>query len=247
MIKFLKEKFFVVLLLSVIFTFSSLFWTSDKVYNQEDLKSVDLGWPINFISQNPAFSLTPPNSWFPKEMSFMTFREYPTSFSFILFFLDVIFSFAVIFAVVFTAFKLYPNSKILYYSFSTNVIVGFIIFGIFLFIFSFMFLIFQEKLKKGVDVPSEVIERKIQDMPFLSGKIEENKIRREIIEAGYCEVSSDCKVVPAKCPFDCFAAVNKNEANRIEDMINNYQSFCIYGCIEIKGVDCVDNRCQILK
>jgi hypothetical protein len=159
MIKFLKERFFTVLLLSVIFTFSSLFWTSDVVYNQEDLNGVELGWPANFVSQNKAFSLTPPESWFPKEIGLGTPTEYPISFSFLPFLFNIVFGFAVIFSIAFVLLNLYPNSRVLSHAFSINAVVGFIIFGVFLFIFSILFLVFQEKLERGVYVPSPIIEK----------------------------------------------------------------------------------------
>ncbi len=50
--EFFKEKGFAILLLSVIFTFGSLFWTSDIVYNHGDLSTIELGWPIHFITQD---------------------------------------------------------------------------------------------------------------------------------------------------------------------------------------------------
>jgi len=61
--EFLKEKGIAILLLSIIFTFGTLFWTSDVVNNQGDLSSIDLGWPVNFVSQN-FYRLDPPEWWF---------------------------------------------------------------------------------------------------------------------------------------------------------------------------------------
>ncbi|MDO8600412.1 MAG: hypothetical protein Q7R73_02200 [bacterium] len=77
--------------------------------------------------------------------------------------------------------------------------------------------------------------------------LKEANIKREIAKANYCNVASDCRIIAAQCPFGCYAPVNKKEAGRIETMINGYESMCIYQCIKIKGVDCIDNKCQILE
>jgi len=82
---------------------------------------------------------------------------------------------------------------------------------------------------------------------FFSNKAKELRIKREITKAGYCKVASDCVVVPAKCPFNCYAAVNKSEADHIESIIEGHASHCVYQCIEIKGVDCIYNKCQVLR
>lgn len=65
-IKFFREKGLAILLLSVIFTFSSLFWMNDIVYNRKDLGAIELGWPISFVVQNHS-QLDPPEYWFPRK------------------------------------------------------------------------------------------------------------------------------------------------------------------------------------
>lgn len=92
------------------------------------------------------------------------------------------------------------------------------------------------------------------DVALLSGlyvyftyESQEGFIKNEIAKANYCEVVTDCQqVAVSKCPFGCYVHVNKNEASRIEELLNDYQSTCEYGCIEMKGVDCVDNVCKVL-
>ncbi len=74
---------------------------------------------------------------------------------------------------------------------------------------------------------------------------QEIAIKKEIIKANYCSAQSDCQVVTAKCPFDCYAPVNKKEAGRIETLINNYESKCAYSCMAMQGVECVENKCDI--
>jgi hypothetical protein len=75
---------------------------------------------------------------------------------------------------------------------------------------------------------------------------EEKKIKKAIEEAKYCETKEDCVKISSQCPFGCWAVVNRNEAERIRDMINSYESNCVYGCVELKGFDCVEGSCQPL-
>ncbi len=70
-------------------------------------------------------------------------------------------------------------------------------------------------------------------------------IKKEIAKANYCRVTADCQVVSAKCPFDCYAPVNKEEGKRIEDLINKYQSNCEYSCVALQGVECINNDCVV--
>lgn len=75
----------------------------------------------------------------------------------------------------------------------------------------------------------------------------EGEIKQAIIDAGYCNVSTDCEVLYAECPFGCHAPVNKKEADKIRMMLDSYESTCIYSCIQIQGVECVENKCQIIQ
>lgn len=72
---------------------------------------------------------------------------------------------------------------------------------------------------------------------------EESKVQREIADANYCEAKSDCVDAGGKCPFGCYVFVNKNEAERIGNLIENYESTCTYSCIALESFDCVDNKC----
>lgn len=80
---------------------------------------------------------------------------------------------------------------------------------------------------------------------FFIRKSTQAKIKEAIAAANYCETAADCAVVPSQCPFDCYVAVHQSEAARIEDMIRNYESNCIYGCVELQGVECVNNKCAL--
>jgi hypothetical protein len=76
---------------------------------------------------------------------------------------------------------------------------------------------------------------------FFSG--EEEKIKQAIEKAKYCKQKEDCVKIPSQCPFGCWVVVNKNESERIQGMIDSYESECVYGCVELKGYDCIDNKC----
>jgi|SRR3989344_4153911 len=83
---------------------------------------------------------------------------------------------------------------------------------------------------------------------FFSPKAQERHIKKEIIKANYCEVASDCQMVAqSQCPFGCNIYVNKNETARVGELLESYESKCEYLCIEFKGVDCINNRCQLIK
>lgn len=75
---------------------------------------------------------------------------------------------------------------------------------------------------------------------------EEKEIDRAIEEAKYCEKKDDCAKIESQCPFGCWVVVNKNETERIRNMIHSYESYCAYGCTEPEGYDCIENKCQIL-
>jgi len=79
-----------------------------------------------------------------------------------------------------------------------------------------------------------------------SQKIKELYIKHEIKQANYCQVDSDCKDAGRKCPFGCSTYVNKNEAARINRLINSFHSNCIYGCLLCANwnIKCENNKCQ---
>jgi hypothetical protein len=88
---------------------------------------------------------------------------------------------------------------------------------------------------------------------FFSPKAQERHIKKEITKANYCEVASDCQMVAqSQCPFGCYVHVNKNEVGRIGKLFEDYQNTsygasCMYSCIEFKGVECVNNTCQLVQ
>ncbi|MDD3263338.1 MAG: hypothetical protein PHT94_00415 [Candidatus Nanoarchaeia archaeon] len=80
---------------------------------------------------------------------------------------------------------------------------------------------------------------------FLSAipKIKEEIIKNEIKKANYCEEDLDCIDAGSKCPFGCFNYVNKNEVERISNLIESYNSNCVYGCLLCENVKCEDKKC----
>ncbi|MDO8435078.1 MAG: hypothetical protein Q7S89_00115 [bacterium] len=83
---------------------------------------------------------------------------------------------------------------------------------------------------------------------FFSPEAQVRHIKKEITKANYCEVASDCQMVAqSQCPFGCYVHVNKNEATRIGELLKSHESNCAYLCIEFKGVDCINNSCQLIE
>lgn len=74
----------------------------------------------------------------------------------------------------------------------------------------------------------------------------EEGIKKELVKANYCDTAADCTDVGSKCPFGCYLYVNKDEAPRIKKMVDGFSSQCEYSCIAIKGVECVQNECQVI-
>ena len=75
-------------------------------------------------------------------------------------------------------------------------------------------------------------------------KIKELNIKFSIEKANYCEVDSDCVDAGGKCPFGCYAYVNKNEAEKISQLIQSYDSKCVYGCVSCLTATCKNKKCE---
>lgn len=73
---------------------------------------------------------------------------------------------------------------------------------------------------------------------------QENNIKEAIEKARYCSVKEDCILVESKCPFGCYIFVNKNEAKKINDLVQSYESSCIYSCIQLEDFDCIAGKCS---
>jgi hypothetical protein len=72
-------------------------------------------------------------------------------------------------------------------------------------------------------------------------------IQAAIIEANHCREDSDCSLVGSYCPFGCHIYVHKDEAARIRELVEGYQSTCIYSCIYSPGPACRDGTCTFIE
>lgn len=73
---------------------------------------------------------------------------------------------------------------------------------------------------------------------------QETTVRQAIEEANYCETAGDCVLVGSKCPFGCYIYANAQEADHIRGLVDDYESQCVYGCIQSSGVECRENTCE---
>ena len=71
----------------------------------------------------------------------------------------------------------------------------------------------------------------------------ENNIKEKITQANYCNSDDDCFFIGSKCPFGCYIYVNKAEGDRIKELIEGFNSNCVYGCVQSYGVECKNNKC----
>lgn len=179
MTTFLREKFFGVLFLSVIFTFGSLLWTSDVVRNYEDLKSVDLGWPVDFASQEYE-QLTPPDSWFPHSLGFGLPQEHSILFHFSLFFLAVFLNFIIIFFVLFATAHAHPKLRFIERAIKVKYIASVVGFAFFIFISLAIFVVERSKMQRVVGIGPAHVSPPIPIVPAPQEKtlpfLEESKI-----------------------------------------------------------------------
>ncbi|MGV8152290.1 MAG: hypothetical protein ACP5OG_04350 [Candidatus Nanoarchaeia archaeon] len=75
-------------------------------------------------------------------------------------------------------------------------------------------------------------------------KIKESNIKSAMEKANYCELDSDCVNAGGKCPFGCYAYVNKNEVEKISKLISSYNSKCVYGCLLCPSAVCENKKCK---
>ena len=151
---FLKEKGIAILFLSVIFTLSSVMWTSDVVLSQADMGSIKLGWPIDFLIQDRS-QLDPPTWWFPHNMGLGLPQEYAIiTFRFPLFLFDVTINFLIILAILFSVLKFNPKLYFLAKVISAKYIAGTIGLISILLISFVTFDGHTNKLRIGAGIPS---------------------------------------------------------------------------------------------
>jgi len=71
-----------------------------------------------------------------------------------------------------------------------------------------------------------------------------NEINLEIARSNYCGSEFDCTEAISKCPFDCNIYVNKGDVDRVNKLIENFDSDCITHCSPPEGVSCFQNKCK---
>lgn len=159
-IDFLKEKGFAILLLSVIFTLGTLFWTSDIVNDHNDLSSIDLGWPVDFVSQSKS-QLDPPDWWFPHSYGLGAPQEYPLHIDLGLFAFAIFVNFLIIFSVLFFVFRFNPNLYFLRDIISVKYIVGAVML-VFLGLISFLVFDSITRPQIGEGIPPPQVPESVQ-------------------------------------------------------------------------------------
>lgn len=73
----------------------------------------------------------------------------------------------------------------------------------------------------------------------------EDSIQKQIDEANFCSVDSDCTYAGSKCPFGCYVYVNKAESEKITKLIDSFDSKCIYDCMVFENVTCIKGKCIV--
>ncbi|MDO8604756.1 MAG: hypothetical protein Q7K40_05195 [bacterium] len=130
---FSKKYFFPILVLSVIFVYSSIFWTTDTIYQLEEKYLVDVGVPFAFYSINYSH-IGPIES--PQELGIGW--QVPASFIWNMFFLNIMIVQSVFTIVFFLVYSIFPKTQKFFRFFSVkNVLTGLLFFVAIIFIYAF--------------------------------------------------------------------------------------------------------------
>ena len=73
-------------------------------------------------------------------------------------------------------------------------------------------------------------------------------VQSAIADAQSCTTADDCVDVGSQCPFDCNIVVNKDEADNIQKLMDQYQkghagTACNYDCITVGDISCDAGKC----
>lgn len=108
-------------------------------------------------------------------------------------------------------------------------------------------------MKKALILLIAVFTLLILGAYFLNYKTSD-KIQAEIVSKNYCENDSDCLYTSFGCPFGCWNYINKNENNRIKELVTDWHkhkpvhSHCMYKCGTPMEGDknpvCINNKCM---
>ncbi|KKS46227.1 MAG: hypothetical protein UY07_C0014G0012 [Parcubacteria group bacterium GW2011_GWA1_47_8] len=155
---FSKKYFFSILLLNLVFVMSSVLWTGEMVYHDEDLRDVRAGFPLGYSSRdfvggnNDTVGLYK----YPQKMnSFMYVGQGYTTTIWSLFFLNIIIVQTILTPVLFLVHSLFSSTQKLFRFLSVkNILIGLLFFIVVTFIY-----IFGPSLLAGgevsVGIPSE--------------------------------------------------------------------------------------------
>lgn len=74
----------------------------------------------------------------------------------------------------------------------------------------------------------------------------ETDIKMTINNSNKCDTPEDCIVIGSYCPFGCNIVVSKKNASKILSLIKNYNSMCVYECLDYEFIDCKNGTCVII-
>lgn len=123
-----------------------------------------------------------------------------------------------------------------------------VILGLGLFGFIILSFIFTKPEKKTIYILLAIIMVIILAVPLVfCNKMKELYIKNEIRKANYCRLDSDCQdafaSIGGRCPFGCYAYVNKSEVEKIKYMAGSFNSTCVYSCIFCPAAKCDNGQC----
>ena len=76
-------------------------------------------------------------------------------------------------------------------------------------------------------------------------KIED--IKKSVDESNFCTVVEDCVIIGAQCPIGCNIAVNKSKEKEIRGLLQGIENPCMYKCWHSKNLDCIKNKCEVVR
>jgi len=75
--------------------------------------------------------------------------------------------------------------------------------------------------------------------------VKKSYIQHQISGAKYCEAESDCAIIANLSPFSCAIVVNKDNADRILNLLSSYPSTGELQCSGNEKATCIQNKCRV--
>lgn len=72
----------------------------------------------------------------------------------------------------------------------------------------------------------------------------EDEVLQAIDEANYCSSTDECVRIGEECPFGCNIYVNEAEAEKIRELLSEFDGQCQYKCDSTKEAECIDGVCE---